>query len=80
MDSKGKGRGDIIASQLFVEGFKRLFRSLLQNFGHPQPVWVPTKDFLKDVDVPEFQAITHDQVALRFQQGSKVAILLFHED
>jgi hypothetical protein len=40
---------------------------------------VPTKDFLKGVDVPEFQAITHDKVALRFQQSSKVAIVLFHE-
>ena len=78
--SKGKGRVDIIASQLFIQGFEGPFRSVLQDFGHACPVWVLTKDFLKDVDVPEFQAITHDQVALRFQRSSKVAIVLFHED
>ena len=80
MVSKGKSGVYVIVPQLFIEGFKGPSRSALQDFGHPRQVWVPAKDFLKGVDVPEFQAITHDRVVLRFQRGSKVPIVLFHED
>ena len=78
--SKGKGCVDIVVSQLFIEGFEGPFQAVLQDFGHLRPVWVPTEDFLKGVNVPEFRAITQDQVALRFQRSPKVAVVLFYED
>ncbi len=68
MIAEDEGLPNVCHPAVLVEGFERPFRTVGEDPGHPRPIRMALEDIGEDLDVSDFQSITHRQILLGSQQ------------